>query len=45
MARSRRVRVTVKEGTQVVHADGETLTMEATNLEFEIIPHAIRVLY
>jgi len=43
MIRSRRVRVVVKEGTQVVHADGETLTLEATDLEFEVIPQALRV--
>ena len=45
MARSRRVRVIVKEGTQVVHADGETLAVDATDLEFEVIPQALRVVY
>ena len=43
MDRARRVRVVVKEGTQVVHADGETIALDATDLEFEIIPRALRV--
>jgi len=43
MARSRRVRVTVKGGTQVVHADGETIALDAAELEFEILPRRLRV--
>ena len=43
MTRARRVRVVVKEGAQVVHADGETIALDATDLEFEIIPRALRV--
>jgi YegS/Rv2252/BmrU family lipid kinase len=43
MARSRRVRVTVQEGTQIAHADGETLCLDADRLEFEILPRRLRV--
>ncbi|HIQ01831.1 MAG TPA: diacylglycerol kinase family lipid kinase [Anaerolineales bacterium] len=43
MAHSRRVRVTVKEGTQVVHADGETLCLDAQRLELELLPGRLRV--
>ena len=43
MARSRRVRVTIVGGTQVVHADGETLCMDADQLEFEVLPARLRV--
>ena len=43
MTRARRVHVVVKEGAQVVHADGETIALDATDLEFEIIPRALRV--
>jgi diacylglycerol kinase (ATP) len=43
MARSRCVRVTVKEGTQVVHADGETICMDAEQLQIELLPRRLRV--
>ncbi len=43
MARSRRVRVLVREGSQVVHADGETIALDATELEFELLPQCLRV--
>lgn len=43
MRRSRRVRVTIEDGTQVVHADGETIAMAADELEFEILPQRLRV--
>jgi len=43
MARSRRVRVQIKEGSQVVHADGETIALDATDLEFELLPRSLRV--
>jgi YegS/Rv2252/BmrU family lipid kinase len=43
MARSRRVRVTVRDGTQVVHADGETLALDVRELDLEVIPQALSV--
>ncbi len=43
MARSRRVRVAVQDGTQVVHADGETLTLEIRELDLEIVPQSLSV--
>lgn len=43
MARSRRVRVKVEEGTQVVHADGETLALDVRELDLEVIPQALSV--
>ncbi|MBC7228756.1 MAG: diacylglycerol kinase family lipid kinase [Thermoflexales bacterium] len=43
MARSRRVRVTVRDGTQVVHADGETLALDARELDLEVIPQGLSV--
>ncbi|MBO9370802.1 MAG: diacylglycerol kinase family lipid kinase [Chloroflexi bacterium] len=43
MARSRRVRVTVRDGTQVVHADGETLALDVRELDLEVVPQALRV--
>lgn len=43
MARSRRVRVTVQEGTQVVHADGETLALGVRKLDLEVIPQRLQV--
>jgi diacylglycerol kinase (ATP) len=45
MAQSRRVRVTVKEGTQVAHADGETICLDAEQMEFELLPGRLRVVY
>jgi YegS/Rv2252/BmrU family lipid kinase len=44
MARSRRVRVTVRDGTQVVHADGETLALDVRELDLEVIPQALSVI-
>lgn len=43
MARSRRVRVAVRDGTQVVHADGETLALDARELDLEVIPQGLSV--
>lgn len=43
MARSRRVRVTVRDGTQVVHADGETLALDVRELDLEVIPQGLSV--
>lgn len=43
MARSRHVEVTVKEGTQIVHADGETLSLEVDRLELELLPQRLQV--
>jgi len=43
MARSRRVRVTVRDGTQVVHADGETLALDVRELDLEVVPQALIV--
>lgn len=43
MARSRRVRVTVQEVTQVAHADGETLALDVREMDLEILPQALRV--
>ncbi len=43
MARSHRVRVTVRDGTQVVHADGETLALDVRELDLEVIPQGLRV--
>ncbi len=43
MARSRHVRVVIKDGTQTVHADGETLCLDADELEFEVLPGRLRV--
>ncbi len=43
MARSQRVRVSVQEGTQFVHADGETLTLDARELDLEVIPQGLSV--
>ncbi len=42
--RSRRVRVTIMEGTQVVHADGETIALEADHLNLELLPERLRVI-
>ncbi len=44
MARSRRVRVTVRDGAQVVHADGETLALEVQELDLEVIPQGLEVI-
>jgi YegS/Rv2252/BmrU family lipid kinase len=44
MTRSRRVRVKVRDGTQVVHADGETLALDVRELDLEVIPQALSVL-
>jgi len=43
MTRSRRVRVKVEEGTQVVHADGETLALDVRELDLEVVPQALIV--
>lgn len=43
MARSRRVRVKVQEGTQVVHADGETLALDVRELDLEVIPQGLSI--
>jgi len=43
MTRSRRVRVKVEEGTQVVHADGETLALDVRELDLEVVPQALKV--
>jgi len=43
MTRSRRVQVKVEEGTQVVHADGETLALEVRELDLEVVPQALMV--
>lgn len=43
MARSRRVRVKVQKETQVVHADGETLALDARELDLEVIPQGLSV--
>jgi diacylglycerol kinase (ATP) len=43
MTRSRRVRVKVRDGTQVVHADGETLALDVRELDLEVIPQALSV--
>ncbi len=43
MARSRRVRITVRDGTQVVHADGETLALDVRELDLEVIPQGLSV--
>jgi len=43
MTRSRRVRVKVEEGTQVVHADGETLALDVRELDLEVVPQALSV--
>ena len=43
MTRSRRVRVKVEEGTQVVHADGETLALDLRELDLEVVPQALMV--
>ncbi len=43
MTRSRRVRVKVEEGTQVVHADGETLALDVRELDLEVLPQALTV--
>ncbi|MBN1954259.1 MAG: diacylglycerol kinase family lipid kinase [Anaerolineae bacterium] len=45
MRRSSRVRLTVRDGAQVVHADGETIATEASHLEVEILPRSLRVVY
>ncbi len=45
MARSRWLRVTVKEGTQVVHSDGETISTDASSLEIKLIPEHLQVIY
>lgn len=44
MARSRQVRVVVEEGTQVVHADGETISLGTRQLELELLPQRLRVI-
>lgn len=41
--RSQRVRVSIMEGTQVVHADGETIALEANHLDLELLPGRLRV--
>jgi len=43
MTRSHRVRVKVRDGTQVVHADGETLALDVRELDLEVIPQALSV--
>jgi len=43
MTRSRRVRVKVEEGTQVVHADGETLALDVRELDLGVVPQALIV--
>ncbi len=43
MLRSRRVRITLQEGSQVAHADGETLSTDLRELELEVIPQALSV--
>ena len=43
MTRSRRVRVKVQEGAQVVHADGETLALDVRELDMEVVPQALTV--
>jgi len=43
MARSRRIAVTVREGCQVIHADGETLCLDAERVELELLPRRLRV--
>ncbi len=43
MERSRKIRVTIKEGTQIIHADGETISTDADRLEIELLPRQLRV--
>lgn len=43
IARSRQVRVRVREGTQVVHADGETLALDVRELDLEVIPQGLSI--
>lgn len=45
MARSSRVRVSLQEPGLAVHADGETLATGVRELELEIVPQALEVVY
>ncbi len=45
MSRSCRVRITLREGSQVAHADGETLSTDLRELELEVIPQALSVVW
>jgi diacylglycerol kinase (ATP) len=42
--RARRLTVTALEGALPAHADGETLSVEGTRLELELIPQQIEVI-
>jgi diacylglycerol kinase (ATP) len=44
-SRSKKVIVTSTDKKLVVHADGETICTEGAQIELEIIPHAVEVIY
>lgn len=45
MARSRRVRVSIEEPGLAVHADGETLALAVREMDLEIVPQALPVVF
>ncbi|MCS7283000.1 MAG: diacylglycerol kinase family lipid kinase [Anaerolineae bacterium] len=45
MARSHRVRVSIQGSGMAAHADGETLSLKVQEMDIEVIPQALQVVY